>query len=168
MKARAETRKERDARVRVRLQMRLDLLISMGRLRGLPKTTRTACRTPAHMRAPRSYRLLSSPPQLVPIGGNIIAHASTTRLYLRKGRGETRICKVRRRCWKRGCTPVQLMGGDRGTCSSGMLMLRLGCPLRSSLASYLYRYRQVYDSPVLPEGEASFAISTEGIVDSKD
>lgn len=29
-----------------------------------------------------------------PIGGNIIAHASTTRLYLRKGRGNTRICKI--------------------------------------------------------------------------
>lgn len=29
-----------------------------------------------------------------PIGGNIIAHASTTRLYLRKGKGETRICKI--------------------------------------------------------------------------
>jgi len=29
-----------------------------------------------------------------PIGGNIIAHASTTRLSLRKGRGETRICKI--------------------------------------------------------------------------
>ena len=29
-----------------------------------------------------------------PIGGNIMAHASTTRLYLRKGRGEQRICKV--------------------------------------------------------------------------
>ncbi|XP_022210955.1 DNA repair protein Rad51 homolog [Drosophila obscura] len=29
-----------------------------------------------------------------PVGGNIIAHASTTRLYLRKGKGETRICKI--------------------------------------------------------------------------
>jgi DNA repair protein RAD51 len=29
-----------------------------------------------------------------PIGGNIMAHASTTRLFLRKGRGETRICKI--------------------------------------------------------------------------
>lgn len=29
-----------------------------------------------------------------PIGGNIMAHASTTRLYLRKGRGESRICKI--------------------------------------------------------------------------
>ncbi|KAG4305316.1 hypothetical protein PORY_001486 [Pneumocystis oryctolagi] len=29
-----------------------------------------------------------------PIGGNIIAHSSTTRLSLRKGRGEQRICKI--------------------------------------------------------------------------
>jgi len=29
-----------------------------------------------------------------PIGGNIMAHASTTRLYLRKGRGSTRVCKI--------------------------------------------------------------------------
>ncbi|KAJ3400550.1 recombinase rad51 [Chytriomyces hyalinus] len=29
-----------------------------------------------------------------PIGGNIIAHASTTRLYFKKGAGENRICKV--------------------------------------------------------------------------
>lgn len=29
-----------------------------------------------------------------PVGGNIMAHASTTRLYLRKGRRETRLCKI--------------------------------------------------------------------------
>ncbi|KAJ3398662.1 Meiotic recombination protein dmc1 [Chytriomyces hyalinus] len=29
-----------------------------------------------------------------PIGGHVLAHASTTRLYLRKGRGESRICKI--------------------------------------------------------------------------
>jgi RecA/RadA recombinase len=29
-----------------------------------------------------------------PIGGNIMAHASTTRLKLKKGRGENRICQV--------------------------------------------------------------------------
>lgn len=51
-----------------------------------------------------------------PIGGNIIAHASTTRLYFRKGRGNTRICKI-------------------------------------------------FDSPCLPESEAVFAITEEGIVD---
>eukprot|EP00180_Rhodochaete_pulchella_P001889 Plantae.Rhodophyta-Rhodochaete_pulchella.ctg28342.p1 GENE.Plantae.Rhodophyta-Rhodochaete_pulchella.ctg28342~~Plantae.Rhodophyta-Rhodochaete_pulchella.ctg28342.p1 ORF type:complete len:342 (-),score=57.67 Plantae.Rhodophyta-Rhodochaete_pulchella.ctg28342:440-1465(-) len=54
-----------------------------------------------------------------PIGGNIIAHASQTRLYLRKGRGENRICKI-------------------------------------------------YDSPTLPESEASFSINEEGIMDAKD
>jgi RecA/RadA recombinase len=32
--------------------------------------------------------------QKKPIGGNIIAHASTTRLQLRKGRGESRVVKV--------------------------------------------------------------------------
>lgn len=52
-------------------------------------------------------------------GGNIMAHASTTRLSLRKGRGETRICKI-------------------------------------------------YDSPDLPESEATFAITTGGIADAKD
>ncbi|KAJ9472845.1 DNA repair protein rhp51 [Diplonema papillatum] len=31
---------------------------------------------------------------LKPIGGNIMAHASTTRLFLRKHRGENRICKI--------------------------------------------------------------------------
>ncbi|CDJ49680.1 DNA repair protein, putative [Eimeria brunetti] len=30
----------------------------------------------------------------LPIGGNIMAHASQTRLYLRKGKGESRICKI--------------------------------------------------------------------------
>ena len=29
-----------------------------------------------------------------PIGGHIMAHASTTRLYLRKGRGEQRVMKI--------------------------------------------------------------------------
>ena len=29
-----------------------------------------------------------------PIGGNILAHASTTRISLRKGRGEIRIAKM--------------------------------------------------------------------------
>ena len=53
-----------------------------------------------------------------PIGGNIMAHASQTRLYLRKGRGEQRICKI-------------------------------------------------YDSPSLPESEATFAIANQGIIDAE-
>ncbi len=56
---------------------------------------------------------------LKPIGGNIIAHASTTRLKLRKGRGENRVMHV-------------------------------------------------YDSPTLPEAEASFAIMGEGITDATE
>ena len=54
-----------------------------------------------------------------PVGGNIIAHASQTRLSLRKGRGENRICKI-------------------------------------------------YDSPTLPESEATFSISEGGIMDPTD
>ncbi|CAO1420905.1 unnamed protein product [Diamesa hyperborea] len=54
-----------------------------------------------------------------PIGGNIIAHASTTRLSLRKGRGDNRVCKI-------------------------------------------------YDSPCLPESEAMFSITAEGIGDAKE
>ncbi|KAH0906989.1 hypothetical protein HID58_038816 [Brassica napus] len=58
-------------------------------------------------------------PQFKPIGGNIMAHATTTRLAMRKGRGEERICKV-------------------------------------------------ISSPCLPEAEARFQISTEGVTDCKD
>ena len=29
-----------------------------------------------------------------PIGGNILAHASTTRLFLRKGKGDQRVVKI--------------------------------------------------------------------------
>jgi DNA repair protein RAD51 len=54
-----------------------------------------------------------------PIGGNIVAHASTTRLSLRKGKGESRVCKI-------------------------------------------------YDSPCLPENEATFGIFKDGIGDMKE
>lgn len=54
-----------------------------------------------------------------PVGGNIIAHASQTRLSLRKARGENRICKI-------------------------------------------------YDSPNLPEAEATFSIGEGGIIDATD
>ncbi|KAL6475068.1 hypothetical protein MHYP_G00161080 [Metynnis hypsauchen] len=54
-----------------------------------------------------------------PIGGHILAHASTTRLSLRKGRGETRIAKI-------------------------------------------------YDSPDMPENEATFSITPGGVADAKE
>lgn len=54
-----------------------------------------------------------------PIGGHIMAHASQTRLQLRKSRGDSRVCKI-------------------------------------------------YDSPMLAEGEATFAITEQGIDDSAE
>jgi DNA repair protein RAD51 len=54
-----------------------------------------------------------------PIGGHIMAHASTTRLSMRKGRGDIRMCTI-------------------------------------------------VDSPHLPEAEASFAISAQGITDGTE
>jgi len=54
-----------------------------------------------------------------PIGGHILAHASTTRIYLKKGRAENRIAKI-------------------------------------------------FDSPDMPENEATFAICSGGISDAKD
>jgi DNA repair protein RAD51 len=33
-------------------------------------------------------------PSVKAIGGNIMAHATTTRLWIKKGRGETRIAKI--------------------------------------------------------------------------
>ena len=46
-----------------------------------------------------------------PIGGNIMAHASTTRLYLRKGRGEQVIL-----------LPFKISNVERGNSSSVMQM----------------------------------------------
>lgn len=37
---------------------------------------------------------LFNPDPKKPIGGNIIAHSSTTRLYFKKGKGANRICKI--------------------------------------------------------------------------
>ncbi|XP_034414523.1 meiotic recombination protein DMC1/LIM15 homolog isoform X2 [Cyclopterus lumpus] len=54
-----------------------------------------------------------------PIGGHILAHASTTRISLRKGRAEMRIAKI-------------------------------------------------FDSPDMPENEATFAISAGGVTDAKE
>ncbi|XP_065066052.1 meiotic recombination protein DMC1/LIM15 homolog [Rhopilema esculentum] len=54
-----------------------------------------------------------------PVGGHILAHASTTRISLRKGRGELRIAKI-------------------------------------------------FDSPDLPENEATFAVTNGGISDAKE
>lgn len=33
-------------------------------------------------------------PSIKPIGGNIMAHATTTRIHVKKGRGDTRVAKI--------------------------------------------------------------------------
>lgn len=65
------------------------------------------------MASPDSALFVQAPK---PIGGHILAHASTTRLYLRKGKGAERVAKI-------------------------------------------------YDSPSLPEAEASYELSDAGITD---
>merc|ERR1719321_73953 len=46
------------------------------------------------MASPESGPAAFMGPQVKPIGGHIIGHASQTRLFFRKGKGETRICKI--------------------------------------------------------------------------
>jgi meiotic recombination protein DMC1 len=55
-------------------------------------------------------------PQVKPVGGHVLAHASTTRVFLKKGKGEQRVAKI-------------------------------------------------YDSPLMPEDEATFQIANGGIED---
>ena len=38
--------------------------------------------------------MFSGGPSVKAIGGNIMAHATTTRLWLKKGKGENRIAKI--------------------------------------------------------------------------
>jgi RecA/RadA recombinase len=84
-----------------------------------------------------------------PIGGNIIAHASTTRLRLRKGRGENRICTVVR-------------------CASLFCLALFGSPNSRSLKVFasnnllLSRLLLQYDSPTLPEADCQFAVGPSG------
>ena len=44
------------------------------------------------MADPGGATFMAAPPK--PIGGHVLSHFSTTRLGLRKGRGEQRICKI--------------------------------------------------------------------------
>jgi meiotic recombination protein DMC1 len=43
---------------------------------------------------PGASALFASADGRKPIGGHVLAHASTTRLLLRKGRGEERVAKI--------------------------------------------------------------------------
>ncbi|KAK6030892.1 hypothetical protein OSTOST_02959 [Ostertagia ostertagi] len=125
-----------------------------------------------------------------PIGGHILAHASTTRIMLKKGRGETRIAKVMNTpndiepfvysvqpsqiCsyWyspihsplhhvANGVDPKKPIGGHiLAHASTTRIMLKKG---RGET-----RIAKIYDSPDMPENEATFAITNGGIVDAKE
>ena len=81
-----------------------------------------------------------------PIGGDIVAHAATTRLRLRKGRGENRICTIVRfvrhfidfACW--------------------YLCMDLCVHPRNCSPFFLFQF----DSPTLPEADCQFAVGPSG------
>lgn len=98
-------------------QQKLAQLLS--RLQKIAEEYNVACFVTNQMTADPGATMSFQADPKKPIGGHILAHASTVRVMLRKGRAENRIAKI-------------------------------------------------YDSPDLPENEATFAISNGGIIDSKE
>ena len=82
-----------------------------------------------------------------PIGGSIIAHASHTRLQLRKGE-QSLVVAID--------LPKQL--SPNVPCS----------PNSSSSGRGENRVCKVYDSPSIPESDATFALGPQGIEDATD
>jgi Rad51 len=86
------------------------------------------------------------------VGGHVIAHASTVRLSLRKGKAEQRIMKV-------------LVIADITVCPGWSFSCLQGCVYGACTAvvsSGWPALGQVADAPNLAEGDASYAISDEG------
>ena len=97
-----------------------------------------------------------------PIGGNILAHASTTRISLRKGRGEVRIAKIYDRLVQYSLFPPPLAN----------LRTSIYCVCkfeRVDLAHLHVALVYIFPcSPDMPESEATFAITGGGIADAKE
>jgi len=98
-------------------QQKLAQLLS--RLQKLAEEYNVACFVTNQMTSDPGATMTFQADPKKPIGGHILAHASTTRVMFRKGRAENRIAKI-------------------------------------------------YDSPDLPENEATFAISNGGVIDAKE
>lgn len=98
-------------------QQKLAQLLS--RLQKIAEEYNVACFVTNQMTADPGATMSFQADPKKPIGGHILAHASTTRVMFRKGRAENRIAKI-------------------------------------------------YDSPDLPENEATFAISNGGVIDAKE
>ena len=93
-----------------------------------------------------------------PIGGNIIAHASTTRL-----------CALTRNTYLRYPVMQHIMAHACAPCRACGFMLpgtRGRRYLRKSRGEN--RICKIFDSPCLPESEATFAIHGAGIGDAVD
>ncbi|KAG8231696.1 hypothetical protein J437_LFUL007471 [Ladona fulva] len=72
----------------------LKLAQMMSRLQKISEEYNVAVFITNQMTADPGATFTFQPDPKKPIGGNILAHASTTRISLRKGRGETRIAKI--------------------------------------------------------------------------
>jgi hypothetical protein len=112
-----------------------------------------------------------------PVGGHVMAHASTQRIYMRKGKGEQRVAKVRTLGFKAllsACcvwhldheaealtfrSTVSVTQVKAITKAATMCETRCRQMLGAEQIANLLAAAQVVDSPCLPEGEASFGLS---------
>jgi len=88
-------------------------------------------------------------PVIKPVGGHVLAHASTTRVMLKKGKGEQRIAKIFDRCVR--CELAYPSAAVRHVHVHALPTSQL-CVLSCI-------------SPLMPEEEATFIISNGGIDD---
>ena len=88
-------------------------------------------------------------PQLAPIGGNIIAHASTTRLFLKKARGENRTCKI---------YDSPLLPEDEATFASAFW----GAPNRPFHPARKFARATLFSHPIPPAPSRSYAAGRGG------
>lgn len=87
-----------------------------------------------------------------PVGGHVVAHHSTTRLYLRKGKGENRVCKVR----------TSYAESTKRNFYAMRCFLQAFPTYKFAVMRITELTKQIVDSPYLPECEATFAITKVG------
>ena len=101
-----------------------------------------------------------------PIGGHVMAHASTTRLMLRKGRAEQRICKI----YDSPCLPeseaVRREDSNmyRAHFGPSSLVLNSSPPLEGYLCSISF----VLPSHPFPLVSQIYCLGEGGVMDAKD
>lgn len=96
-----------------------------------------------------------------PVGGHVLAHASTLRLYLRKGLCVLPVTIHRAHVSPPSSSAVRLVGLCAETQTPAAPCLHTSRTGRAET-----RICKIYDSPNLPEAEAMFAITAGGITDA--